>query len=99
MLSFKKMTSLEKKFFLKNLFLIIFGCISLAFGTALFLTKLNIVAGGLSGIAIIPYSVSKDIIISIMDPKAMFPVAVLCLMTGIPAMTDMMMWLPEQGFT
>ena len=48
MLSFKKMTSLEKKFFLKNLFLIIFGCISLAFGTALFLTKLNIVAGGLS---------------------------------------------------
>lgn len=53
MLSFKKMTSLEKKFFFKNLFLIIFGCISLAFGTALFLTKLNIVAGGLSGIAII----------------------------------------------
>ncbi len=53
MLSFKKMTKLEKKFFFKNLFLIIFGCISLAFGTALFLTKLNIVAGGLSGIAII----------------------------------------------
>ena len=47
------MTKLEKKFFFKNLFLIIFGCISLAFGTALFLTKLNIVAGGLSGIAII----------------------------------------------
>ena len=53
MLKLLKMTALEKKFFFKNLFQIIFGCICLAFGTAIFLTTLNIVAGGLSGIAII----------------------------------------------
>ena len=53
MLGLRKMTALEKKFFFKNMFQIIFGSISLAFGTALFLTRLNIVAGGLSGIAII----------------------------------------------
>ena len=48
MLKLFKMTALEKKFFFKNLFQIILGCISLAFGTAIFLTTLNIVAGGLS---------------------------------------------------
>ena len=53
MLKLFKMTALEKKFFFKNLFQIILGCISLAFGTAIFLTTLNIVAGGLSGIAIV----------------------------------------------
>lgn len=36
-----------------NLAYIIFGSLALAFGTAIFLTRLNIVAGGLSGIAII----------------------------------------------
>lgn len=53
MLKLRKMTALERKFLFKNIFQIGFGCISLAFGTALFLTRLNIVAGGLSGIAII----------------------------------------------
>ena len=53
MLKTKKLSKIEKTIIAKNMVQIILGCISLAFGTALFLTKLNIVAGGLSGIAII----------------------------------------------
>ncbi|MCQ2776178.1 MAG: YitT family protein [Bacilli bacterium] len=49
----RKMSKIELKYFARNLFYIIFGSLALAFGTALFLTKLNIVAGGLSGIAIV----------------------------------------------
>lgn len=53
MLKFKRLSNIEKRFLIKNTFLILFGTIALAFGTAIFLTKLNIVSGGLAGIAII----------------------------------------------
>jgi len=43
----------EQKSFILNCFCVFFGNIALAFGTAIFLTKLDIVAGGLSGIGII----------------------------------------------
>lgn len=53
MLSFKKMTTVEKKYFIKHAIFIVLGSFALAFGTAIFLTPLNIVSGGLSGIGII----------------------------------------------
>lgn len=53
MLKFKQMTKIEKMYYARNVFFIVFGTLLLALGTAIFLTKLNIVAGGLSGIAII----------------------------------------------
>lgn len=49
----KKYSKIEIQFIIKNMLMIIIGAISLAFGTAIFLTRLNIVSGGLSGIAII----------------------------------------------
>ena len=49
----KNMTKIEILFLLRNLIYILGGTIAIAFGTALFLTKLNIVSGGISGIAII----------------------------------------------
>lgn len=49
----KKLTKLERQFFIRNLLFILGGTMLIALGTALFLTKLNIVSGGLSGIAII----------------------------------------------
>lgn len=49
----KKYSKIEIQFMIKNILLIVLGSIALAFGTAIFLTELNIVAGGLSGIAII----------------------------------------------
>lgn len=48
-----KFTYDEKRDLLRRGFLITLGAILLAFGTAIFLTKLTIVTGGLSGIAII----------------------------------------------
>lgn len=56
MLKFRKWNELskkEQKTFIINIFLVLIGNLSLAFGTAIFLTKLDIVAGGLSGIGII----------------------------------------------
>lgn len=53
MLKLKKMTKVERNYFIKHTFEIILGSIALAFGTAIFLPNLNIVSGGLSGIAII----------------------------------------------
>lgn len=56
MLKLRKWSELskkEKKSFITNIFLVLLGNFSLAFGTAIFLTKLDIVAGGLSGIGII----------------------------------------------
>ena len=56
MLKFRKwseLTKKEKKTSILNIFLVLLGNLSLAFGTAIFLTKLDIVAGGLSGIGII----------------------------------------------
>lgn len=50
---FKTKTKEEKIKIITNISLMIFGNAMLAFGTAIFLTKLNIVAGGLSGIGII----------------------------------------------
>lgn len=49
----KELSKKEQNIFVLNCFLVLFGNISLAFGTAIFLTKLDIVAGGLSGIGII----------------------------------------------
>lgn len=61
MLKIKKMNKVERFYFFRNLFYIIVGSISLAFGTGLFLTELNIVSGGLSGIAIIAqYFIDKS---------------------------------------
>ena len=48
-----KLNKTQKKRFVLDNFLIVIGSILLAFGTAIFLTRLNIVAGGLSGIGII----------------------------------------------
>ena len=56
MLKLRKWSELskkEQKAFITNIFLVLIGNLSLAFGTAIFLTKLDIVAGGLSGIGII----------------------------------------------
>lgn len=56
MLKLRKWSDLskkEQKSFITNIFLVLIGNFSLAFGTAIFLTKLDIVAGGLSGIGII----------------------------------------------
>ena len=50
---FKNMTKLERLYYLRNILFIIGGTIIISFGTAMFLTKLNIVSGGISGIAII----------------------------------------------
>ena len=49
----KKYTSKQIRKYLINVVYIIIGNLFLAFGTAIFLTNLNIVAGGLSGIGII----------------------------------------------
>lgn len=53
MLKLKKLTKVERMYFLRNLGFILGGTMAIALGTALFLTKLNIVSGGVSGIAII----------------------------------------------
>lgn len=53
MLNFKKMSKVERQYRIKHLLYVILGSFSLAFGTAIFLANLNIVSGGLSGIAII----------------------------------------------
>lgn len=53
MRKWSEFTKKEKKAFITNIFLVLIGNLSLAFGTAIFLTKLDIVAGGLSGIGII----------------------------------------------
>ena len=53
MLNFKKYTKKEVYSFLLNNFLIVLGSVLLAFGTAIFLTKLTIVPGGFSGIGMI----------------------------------------------
>ena len=47
------MTKLKFSMYLKNYFLVFLGTLILAFGAVIFLTKLEIVAGGVSGIAII----------------------------------------------
>ena len=52
-MSKRKLTKKEILKIVKDTLLIILGNFVLAFGTAIFLTKLNIVAGGLSGIGII----------------------------------------------
>lgn len=49
----KELTKKEQNSIIFNSLLVLFGNIFLAFGTAIFLTKLDIVAGGLSGIGII----------------------------------------------
>ena len=49
----KELTKNEQKSIIFNAILVLIGNLALAFGTAIFLTKLDIVAGGLSGIAII----------------------------------------------
>ncbi|MBR0295001.1 MAG: YitT family protein [Bacilli bacterium] len=49
----KKLTKEEKLRLLNSFLCVLIGNLALAFGTAIFLTKLNIVAGGLSGIGII----------------------------------------------
>ena len=49
----KELTKNEQKSIIFNAILVLFGNLFLAFGTAIFLTKLDIVAGGLSGIGII----------------------------------------------
>lgn len=51
--SFKNKSKKDHLFSLLRFFLIVIGSFSLAFGTVIFYTKLDIVAGGLSGIAII----------------------------------------------
>lgn len=61
MLKFKKMTSLQIKRLLFNGFCLLIGSMLLAFGTAVFLTQLKIVSGGLSGIGIIVDSLIKQI--------------------------------------
>lgn len=49
----KELSKTEQKSLIFNAILVFFGNLALAFGTAIFLTKLDIVAGGLSGVAII----------------------------------------------
>lgn len=50
---FRKPTKKEVYSWICNTFLVLFGSTLIAFGSAIFYTKLNIVAGGLSGIGII----------------------------------------------
>ena len=49
----KEITKQEKLMMVQRILCIIIGSLSLAFGTRLFLVKLNIISGGLSGIAIV----------------------------------------------
>lgn len=44
--------NINKKDFLKNTLLIVFGTVLLAFGTGVFLVPFNLVTGGMSGLAI-----------------------------------------------
>ena len=53
MLKLKKMTKVERNYFIKHITEIVVGTILLAFGTAIFLVNLNIVTGGISGVGII----------------------------------------------
>lgn len=50
---FKQMSSREKKIMVNNFIYVLIGNMVLAFGSAVFLTTLNIVAGGVSGLGII----------------------------------------------
>ena len=52
-IKFRKPTRLEVYKFICNSILVLLGNILIAFGSAIFLTKLNIVAGGLTGVGII----------------------------------------------
>ena len=47
------MTSNKFLIYLKNYFLVFLGTLALAFGSVIFLTECEIVAGGVSGVAII----------------------------------------------
>lgn len=61
----KELSKKEQKSIIFNFMLVFFGNLFLAFGTAIFLKKLDIVAGGLSGIGIIvEYFVGKTTIFS-----------------------------------
>lgn len=53
MFQFKKPSKMDIYRHICNGFLVLLGSVLIAFGTAIFFTKLNIVAGGLSGIGII----------------------------------------------
>ena len=53
MRKWKEISKLEKLKIVQRLFCIIVGSLLLAFGTRIFLVKLNIISGGLSGIAIV----------------------------------------------
>ena len=48
-----KLSKKEIVHIIKNIGLVIFGTLVLAFGTAVFILPMNIVSGGVSGIAII----------------------------------------------
>lgn len=67
----KKINKTEILSVAKKLFLVVFGTLVLAFGTALFILPFNLVAGGVSGIALIidrliPYDfITVDIIVTI----------------------------------
>ena len=61
--NWKNLTKHEQKSIIFNAILVLFGNLSLAFGTAIFLTRLDIVAGGLSGIAIIVQHYVQDVTI------------------------------------
>lgn len=53
MRKWKEVTKLEKLKMLQRFLCILFGSLLLAFGTRIFLVKLNIISGGLSGVAIV----------------------------------------------